>query len=53
MATTLSVFRVFLSICCGFAAASVAFADDHRNPAAWQELFNGKDLDAWTVKIAG
>ena len=53
MNTTLVLLRKFLSICCGITATSVAFADNHRTAAAWQELFNGKDLDAWTVKITG
>jgi Domain of Unknown Function (DUF1080) len=39
-------FRVF-ALLCFVAMAALASADDH-----WIPLFNGKDLDGWTVKIA-
>ena len=34
-------------------AATLAFADGGHAAQPWQELFNGKDLNDWTVKIAG
>ena len=32
---------------------NVAFASTDTSAQSWQELFNGKDLDDWTVKITG
>jgi hypothetical protein len=34
-------------------AASVAWADDSAQEGEWIQLFNGKNLDGWKVKIAG
>lgn len=33
--------------------ASITFAGDDAKPEKWIQLFNGKNLDGWKVKIAG
>lgn len=49
--------RLLLSITCFLflfvAVAEIQFNDTLIPPAKWKALFNGRNLDGWTVKIAG
>lgn len=44
---------VFLLICFLYITASNAFAQKNANKEEWMQLFNGKDLTDWDIKITG
>jgi hypothetical protein len=50
-----SLIRILASIAlaCAFQSAFLRGADPAPAPKQWVSLFNGKDLDGWTIKIAG
>jgi len=49
---TLSVLRILAPVVTALVFASLSAAEDVAAQGGWISLFNGKDLDGWTVKIA-
>ena len=53
MNNLMAFLRTALSISVSAVIVPLAFANNHTDTQSWQELFNGKDLSDWTVKITG